>query len=176
MADITWSAYALAMFTPEERAAAAAVTYVPPETSKPLPVPPIGGQVGVVDSTNYSPIAGLDPNKPGDLQKIYAAGWRYEQGRWLNGTNGVAATPDQVLAGNGGRPPGLSSVSTVSSVAGGSVLGVSVPAAPAVMLPMWVGGAIGHVTRSGGTRPESGGTLRIIKGEGHKYSWTRVVR
>lgn len=178
MADITWSAYALAMFTPEERAAAVAATIVPEDTSRPLPpgtpIPPVQATIGV---NALSPVPGLDPNTADGIAKLWALGWRYEGGVWIAaGSPGVVATPDEVARSNGGRAPGLSSVTSASTFATGSVLGVQVPAAPPALLPSWVGGAVGHVVRSGGTRPESGGVLRIIKGEGHKYSWTRVVR
>lgn len=183
MADISWSAYALQMFTPEQRAAAVTAVPDPPRPiTPPLPEPiPTGGVMSVAGGVRITgpgiPATGYDPNKPSDLNALYALGWRFENGSWIApGSPGVAASPDQVLAGGGARPPGLASVQSASSIAGGSVLGNAVPAAPAVMLPTWVGGAIGHIIRSGGTRPESGGTLRVVKGEGHKYSWTRVVR
>lgn len=180
MADIAWSAYALAMFTPEERAAAVAVVPNDPPIQH-VPQPPVvqgpvNTGLGLRITGPGIPVSGYDPNKPDEQAKLFVLGWRFEAGRWIApGSPGVASTPDQVAA-SGGRPPGLSSLTSVSSIAGGSVLGVTVPAAPAVMLPEWVGGRIGHVIRSGGTRPESGGVLRIIKGEGHKYAWTRVVR
>lgn len=182
MADIAWSAYALAMFTPEERAAA--VNAVPEDPPARIIATPVVTQPNVT-STGLGlritgpgiPASGYDPNKPSELQALYALGWRFEAGKWIApGSTGQVATPDQVAQQTSSKGPGLSSVTGVSTFGSGSVLGVSVPAAPAVMLPTWVGGAIGHIIRSGGTRPESGGMLRIIKGEGHKYAWTKIVR
>lgn len=185
MADIAWTGYALQMFTAEQREAA---TQGLPDPTGNLggPIPVVPPTVSGGSSTGLPiritgpgiPASGYDPNNPTDLNKLWELGWRFEAGRWIApGSPGVPATPDQVLASSGGRAPGsLASVSVVSSIAGGSVLGVTVPGAPAVALPSWVGGRIGHVVRSGGTRPESGGQLRIVKGEGHKYPWTNVVK
>jgi len=154
VADITWSAYALAMFTPEERAAAAAVTYEPPDNSTPIPP---GGPRLPVESSGSSPIPGLNPNNPADLQRIMAAGWRYDGGRWLNGSLGVLANPDGVSAG---RPSGAF-FQTAAVIPGGSVLGYTVPTAPAVLLPSFVGGRLGALRMGEGLRPESGGTDRV---------------
>jgi len=168
VADIAWSAYALAMFTPEQRAAAVNAVYEPPDDLQPIPPPPapsrpVGGLGALVQVGSRL----LDANKPGELQEIYAAGWRYEGGRWIApGSPGVAATPDQVLASTGGRV-GLSSVAPLSFIPGGSVLGSVVPAAPAVLLPSFVGGRTGTIRMGGGMRAESGGTpKRVVMGPG----------
>lgn len=167
MADIAWSAYALAMFTPEQRAAAVNAVYEPPDdvTLIPPPLPPAtSGSLGFLVQVGSRL---LNPNVPGELQEIHAAGWRYEGGRWIApGSPGIAATPDQVVAGGGGRV-GLSSVAPQTVIPGGSVLGTTVPIAPAVLLPSFVGGRLGVVRIGGGMRPESGGTpRRVVMGPG----------
>lgn len=167
MADISWSAYALAMFTPEQRAAAVNAVYEPPDDVQPIPPPPPPATSGNIGFLVQVGSRLLNPNLPNELQLIHAAGWRYEGGRWIApGSQGVAATPDQVAAG-GSRPPGLSSVAPVSFIPGGSVLGTTVPTAPAVLLPSFVGGRLGVVRIGGGMRPESGGTpRRVVMGPG----------
>lgn len=168
MADIAWSAYALAMFTPEQRAAAVSATYEPPDDVTPIPPPPppanFGGGLGFLVQVGTRL---LDPNKPNELQAIMAAGYRYESGRWIGpGAAGVAATADQAAA-SGGTRVGLSSVAPVSFIPGGSVLGTQVPLAPAVLLPSFVGGRTGEIRMAGGMRPASGGTpKRIVMGPG----------
>lgn len=169
MADITWSAYALAMFTPQQRAAAVNAVYEPPEILQPLPPPPTPPQGG--STIGFLVQVGgrlLNPNIPGELQAIHAAGWRYEAGQWIApGSPGRAATPDQVAAGGGVRPSSLSSVSSASAVQGASVLGTTVPFAPPVLLPSFVGGRMGVIRIGGGMRPEAGGTpKRIVMGPG----------
>lgn len=163
MADISWSAYAIAMFTPEQRAAAAgaAATFVPDEPRRPIPPPlpaaPSLAQGAIVD--------GLDANDPAQLAQILAKGWIYEAGQWRKipaGTIGTAVTPP-------GDPPvggrvGMATVSTASVIQGASVLGSIVPYAPAVLLPSFVGGRLGRIEIAGGMRPESGGTERVIIG------------
>lgn len=187
MADVGWSAYALAMFTPEQLRAAAggfendssgAVTYEPiDENTYYIKPAAVNTGLGLRITGPGIPVGGYDPNVPAEDKKLRELGWRFEAGKWIApGSLGTAATADGVAVSSGNKGVGVSSVVSVSTIAGSSVLGVTVPGAPPVLLPRWVGGAIGHVVRSGGTRPESGGTLRIIKGEGHKYSWTRVVR
>jgi len=162
LADITWTAYALAMFTPEQLQAA--VNAQPDEEPilRPLPPPPapatstgavVGGRV-IIDGMSY------DPNTPQQLQYIYSKGWRYEGGRWIApGSLGTVATPDQ----DPSRPPGLASIPSASTVAGASVLGTTVPSAPPVLLPSFVGGRIGVVRMGGGMRPESGGNPDRIR-------------
>lgn len=168
VADISWSAYALAMFTPEQRAAAVAATYEPqePVTPIPPPAPPAnyGGGLGFLVQVGSRL---LDPNKPGELNEIMAAGWRYEAGQWIGpGGSGQAKTADQAAASQPGRA-GLSSVASVSFVPGGAVLGTQVPVAPPVLLPSFVGGRMGAIRIGGGMRPESGGTpVRIVMGPG----------
>jgi len=166
VADVSWSAYALAMFTPEQRAAAVNAVYEPPDDLKPIPPPVPPASAGSIGFLVQVGSRLLNPNKPGELAEIHAAGWRYEGGRWIApGAAGVAATPDQVAA-TGGRV-GLSSVAPVSFIPGGSVLGTSVPLAPPVLLPSFVGGRLGDIRMGGGMRPDAGGTpKRIVMGPG----------
>jgi len=162
MADIVWSAYALAMFTEEQRAAAAGAvdTYVPPDPpSRPIPTPPppAPNTIAVI-------VDGLNPNIPAQLNELYRRGWRFENGRWFQlapGAQGTSTIPpgDPV----GGRV-GYASVPSQAVIQGGSVLGYSVPVAPAVLLPSFVGGRLGRVEIAGGMRPESGGQERVIIG------------
>lgn len=167
MADITWTAYALAMFTEEQRAAAVNATYEPPDSLTPIPPPAPPATTGTIGYLVQVGSRLLDPNKPNELQEIHAAGWRYEGGRWIApGSAGVAATPDQVAAQTGGRV-GLSSVAPQSFIPGGSVLGTQVPLAPAVLLPSFVGGRLGVVRIGGGMRADAGGTpRRVVMGPG----------
>lgn len=173
MADIAWSAYALAMFTPEQRAAAVNVLPDDP-VIRPVPIPPPGASavqqtgLGIRITGPGIPPEGWDPNKPAEAAQIMALGWRFESGRWIApGSLGTAATPDGILAGGGGGRVGLSSVSQAISIAGGSVLGTTVPTAPPVLLPSFVGGRLGVVRIGGGMRPESGGTpKRVVMGPG----------
>lgn len=165
MADIAWSAYALAMFTPEERAAAAAV--VPPGDFLKPPVGPI--PVGLPPAAPLLPPAGalgrVDPDQ------MWADGFIYWNGQWVKGNADMSAP----IAG-GAPKPTAASFTSASSFGGGSVLGVQVPSAPAVLLPSFVGGRVGTVRRSGGLRPESGGGPRIVKGIGPRPRWLGVVR
>lgn len=163
MADIAWTAYALAMFTPEQLAAAAAGrTWVPDDGSKPLPppglppAPPLYPPVGSQGS--------IDPDQ------MFADGFVYVGGKW------VRPDSQEAKVASGGPKPTGASYASASSFGGGSVLGYSVPQAPAVLLPSFVGGRIGTVRRSGGLRPESGGTPRIVKGIGPRPRWLGVVR
>lgn len=167
MADVTWSAYALAMFTLEQRAAAVAATYEPVEEVRPIwPVTPVGAGLPA-EVFPGSPILSLNPNDARDLAELFRLGWRYEGGRWIAaGAPGTVATPDQVLTQTGSRV-GLSSVAPVSFVPGASVLGTIVPIAPAVLLPSFVGGRLGDIRMGGGMRPQHGGTpKRIVMGPG----------
>lgn len=162
MADITWSAYALAMFTEEQRnAAAGAGTYVPDEPRRPIPPPlpaaPSLAQGAIVD--------GLNANIPSELAQLMARGWRYENGSWTKipvGYPGTAVVPPGDPA-PGGRV-GMATVFTQAVIQGASVLGVTVPNAPPVLLPSFVGGRLGRVEIAGGMRPESGGQERVIIG------------
>jgi len=163
MADIVWSAYALAMFSEEQRAAAVAAgqTFVPDEPRRPIPPPPPAptGYVGgfIVD--------GLNANIPEQQAELFRRGWRFENGVWTRlapGAQGTAVVPpgDPV----GGRIGSASVVSTQAVIQGASVLGHTVPVAPAVLLPSFVGGRLGRVEIAGGMRPESGGQERVIIG------------
>lgn len=169
VADITWSAYALAMFTPEERAAAVAAVYEPPEDIRPIPpVVPSAGQIssglGIRITGPGIPASGYDPNKPSELKELHRLGWRFEAGRWIPpGALGLAADSDGAIAASGARPPGVSSVISASTVQGASVLGSIVPFAPPVLLPSFVGGRVGVVRIGGGMRPESGGNPDRIR-------------
>lgn len=167
MADVSWSAYALAMFTPEQRAAAVNAAYEPPDTSRPIPPTP-----PTTVNTPQVRVAGLDPNDPRQAGQLYAMGWRFESGRWFQltpGSSGIPADPD----GLRGRV-GLASVASASSVGGGAVLGYTVPLAPPVLLPSYVGGRIGQVVIGAGTRPTVIGQSqdeRIVLGTG----WRVVI-
>lgn len=149
----------MAMFTEEQRAAAVAAVYEPPEILRPIP-PPAGPAAPSLAASALIQVGGrlLDPNKPGEQAEIFAAGWRFEAGRWIApGSLGQVATPDQAARVGASRPSSISSVPSASSVQGGSVLGTTVPVAPPVLLPSFVGGRIGVVRIGGGMRPESGG-------------------
>lgn len=163
MADIAWTGYALAMFTPEQlaRAAAGQPTFVPDEgVLRPIPPPATPAAASVIQGRVTIDGMSYDPNTPQQLAFILSRGWRYEGGRWIApGSLGVAATPDQDPA----RPPGLASIPSASSIAGASVLGTTVPYAPPVLLPTWVGGRVGVVRMGGGMRPESGGNPDRIR-------------
>lgn len=161
VADIVWSAYALAMFTEEERNAAAGghEFFEPPDTGRPIPDPtpatPRTAQGSVID--------GLDSNVPAEAAELFRRGWRYEAGRWIrSGALGEPADPDGMLSGR----VGLSSIQSAAVIGGGSVLGYSVPVAPPVLLPSFVGGKLGRVNIGGGMRPASGGTERVVFGGG----------
>jgi len=162
MADIAWSAYALAMFTEEQRAAAAGAvsTFIPDEPRRPIAPPPPTptGYVGgfIVD--------GLNANIPSEAAEIFRRGWRFEGGRWIApGNTGSAVVPPGDPGSTMGRV-GMATVTSTAVIPGGSVLGVTVPTAPPVLLPSFVGGRLGRVEIAGGMRPESGGTERVIIG------------
>jgi len=141
MADISWSAYALAMFTPEQRAAAVqAIPEDPPGLPPKPPVvpvtPPVGTQLGLkvgFDLPAMMARTGLNPNVPAELAQLTAAGWHFEGGLWFNGglsASGVqGGTPNAVPAG----PVAFVSATAIPS---GSVLGYTVPVAPAVPAEM----------------------------------------
>lgn len=184
MADIAWSAYALAMFSPEQRAAAANVRYVPDDP--PVVLPPPGDGVGPGPGTTIIRIGlstahlrdstGLDPNNAADLAVLTEQGWQFQNGQWFkvggSSTSGGAGT--SVVSG-GPKPTGAYAMSG-AIYGGGSVLGYAVPVAPAVLLPSFVGGRIGVIRHAGGLRPESGGGRRIVKTVGQPHPWTRIVR
>jgi len=154
MADITWSAYALAMFTPEQLAAAAGAVL---PTEEPIIIrPPVGP---ITRGTFGIRIEGLDPNVPAEIQEIHRRGWTFRNGEWLK--LGTVVNPDPIGAGTvlvAGSSSFMPSGAVASS---GSVLGVTVPSAPAVLLPSFVGGRLGHINLGAGMRPESGGTERV---------------
>lgn len=58
----------------------------------------------------------------------------------------------------------MATVFSQAVIQGASVLGVTVPNAPPVLLPSFVGGRLGRVEIAGGMRPESGGTERVVIG------------
>lgn len=178
MADIAWSAYALAMFSAEQRAAAAGAvdTYVPDEEDEVLP-PPTNAYnglqvVGGRSTAELQAQTGLNPNVPADLAVLTEQGWMFLGGQWVKGAGASTA------GGAGNYHAGSASFQTSASLASassGTVLGYNVPAAAPVLLPSFVGGRIGVVRRSGGLRPASGGRPRIIKTNGPQYRWNRVV-
>lgn len=171
MADISWSAYALAMFTPEQRAAAVmAIPEDPPGLPPKPPTPPVtptvGTQLGLkvgFDTPAMMARTGLDPNTSAGLAQLTAAGWFFEGGLWMNGSLS-SSTPGVLGSPGSGSSSMASPVAYVSgsAIASGSVLGFSVPAAPAVLLPSWVGGRLGVVVMGAGMRPESGGQERVV--------------
>lgn len=181
MADIAWSAYALAMFTPEQRAAAIAggSTFVPDEQDEVLPpvtntlttngLQVIGGR----STSQLMAETGLNPNNPADAAVLGEQGWTYVGGQWIKqggaSTSGGAGSAGTYHAGS------ASFATSASQSSSGTVLGYIVPAAAPVLLPSFVGGRIGVVRRSGGLRPASGGRPRIIKTNGPQYAWNRVV-
>lgn len=150
------------MFTEEERAAAAGVAFVPDEQpSRPippgLPAAPSLAQGAIVD--------GLDANDPRQQAELFARGWRFEAGTWRKipvGSVGTAVVPPGDPAPSG--RVGMATVFSQSVIQGASVLGVTVPNAPPVLLPSFVGGRLGRVEIAGGMRPESGGQERVIIG------------
>jgi len=178
MADITWSAYALAMFTPEQLAAAvgATSTYEPPEEVVVLP-PPSGGSASgpvptIIGRTTTQLIAefGLNPNNPADLAVLSEQGWTFSNGTWVKGTYGASTS-----GGAGTYNAGSGSFGRSASLASsGTVLGYSIPAAAPVLLPAWVGGRIGVIREPGGYRPESGGTPLFQPALGKMENWMKV--
>lgn len=158
MADIAWSAYALAMFTPAERAAAASATYVPDEPRRPLP--PV-----------LPPSPPLLPQSLGtiDPQQMFDDGFIYVAGQWVR-----PGSPEATVTGGSPRPT-AAAFQSASTFGGGSVLGTQVPVAPPVLLPSFVGGRVGVVRQSGGLRPESGGTPRVVMLK-QSLPWCRVVK
>lgn len=178
MADITWSAYALAMFTPEQRAAAAGVYEPPPGMPLPPVPPPAGGVVAPailyvgLSTASLKSSTGLDPNDPADQAVLAEQGWTYQGGEWFK-RGGASTSAGSGVVGGSPRPT-AASFQSAAIFGGGSVLGYSVPVAPPVLLPQWVGGRIGVMRQPGGYRPESGGTPLFQKGIGKRENWMRV--
>lgn len=167
MADIAWSAYALAMFTPEERAAAAGV--VPPDDFLKPPVGPIPQPLG--------PSAPLGAKGTVDADQMFADGFVYIGGKWVRSQGLTKDQASAALAGSSVVGPPKPTGATFTSGAifgGGSVLGQQVPVAPPVLLPNWVGGRIGVIREPGGYRPESGGTPLFPKPLGKVENWMKV--
>lgn len=178
MADISWSAYALAMFTEEQRAAAAGAgsTYVPDE--RPVVIPPVtGDSTGVPvplivgrSTSELRVMTGLDPNNPADAAVLAEQGWTFQNGTWIKGQYGASTS-----GGAGTYTAGSGSFNRSASLASsGTVLGYTVPAAAPVLLPAWVGGRIGVIREPGGYRPESGGTPLFQAPLGKMENWMRV--
>lgn len=172
MADISWSAYALAMFTPEQREAA--VNAQPdPGTTAIVPLPPINYGVPVIPSGDPGSgtrvtigTTSYDTNNPIHLRIIYDLGWSYFAGQWRPpSAPGIPQTIDQIVQSGGALVAGVSTVVSASFTQGMSVLGTTVPNAPPVLLPSWVGGRVGVIRIGEGMRPESGGEERFIWGE-----------
>lgn len=159
MADITWSAYGLAMFTPEQRAAAAGVPFVPAD-NEPLIIRPPANPV--VQSVGGPRVEGLNPNIPTELAEIHRRGWRFIGGTWLkNPILGAVVDPEANSNSPAGGRVGMASFTPQVFIPGGSVLGNTVPLAPAVLLPSFVGGRTGRVSLGEGLRPASGGEERV---------------
>lgn len=171
MADISWTAYALAMFTPEERAAAVDTRPLPPEPLS-LPLPPINYGIPVIPSGDPGSgsrvtvgTVSYDTNNPLHLRILYDLGWYFFQGSWVPPIGTMPRTVDEARAGGFVRPSSLSAVPTASFFQGMTVLGQVVPVAAPVLLPLWVGGIVGFIRMGEGMRPESGGEERFIWGE-----------
>lgn len=159
MADITWSAYGLAMFTPEQRAEAAGLPYVPADNEPVIIRPPTNP---VIQTTTGTRIEGLDPNIPAEQLEIFRRGWRFIGGTWIkNPILGAVVNPEANSNSPAGGRVGMASYTPQVFIPGGSVLGNTVPLAPAVLLPSFVGGRVGRVSLGGGLRPESGGGERV---------------
>lgn len=162
MANVSWTGAGAANRSPEELDCAIAggtwdniakrciLPFAPIEPVIPVN-PPIGG--GSVQQTGT-----IDPDQ------MFADGFVYINGRWVLADSRDAIDYANQQSGTG-RPPGMSSVMPMSFVQGGSVLGVQVPVAPAVLLPSYVDGRIGRLELASGLRPESGGTERWIMGD-----------
>lgn len=178
MADITWSAYALAMFTPEQRAAAAGATNTYEPEEEVVLLPPAGGgstsggQPTIIGRSTSELVAmtGLNPNNPADLAVLNEQGWTFQNGTWVKGTYGASTT-----GGAGTYNSGSGSFNKSASLASsGTVLGYSIPAAAPVLLPSWIGGRIGVIREPGGYRPESGGTPLFQPALGKMENWMKV--
>jgi hypothetical protein len=167
IADITWSNVGL-QFSEAERAAAVAGTTLPPgDQYINLPIIP---PVVPILSDGYN-TGRVDPDQ------MFADGFQYVGGRWVRNADVPAALESQRIAAGGGGAgrPATATIQSTQTV-GGTVLGTQVPTAPPNILPSWVGGRLGVVRRSGGMRPESGGTPRIVKGIGPRPRWLQVFR
>lgn len=97
---------------------------------------------------------------------MMADGFTWVVGRgWIRA--GQLTTADVMVAGVSSTSGATQTVQSAAVVGGGSVLGFTVPNAPAVLLPSFVGGNLGVIRMGGGMRPESGGTpVRIVMGPG----------
>lgn len=155
--DITWLPWAVQAFTEAQRAAA---TY-DPDPLVPIPPAPLPLAAPLFAST-------------GNLALVYTKerGWTTLQIAESQGLTQIDE-PGGAVAGGGAKAT-AASYTSASSFGGGSVLGVQVPVAPAVLLPQWVGGRIGTIREPGGYRPESGGTPLFQKPIGKVENWMRV--
>lgn len=154
MADITWSIFANANFSPEElecaqnggtwnRADQTCTVARPLPPAEPL-LPAVGSQ-GTVDP-----------------QQMQDDGFVYIGGQWVRWDSAAARGLGVTSASSGGRP---ASASVLPGIASGSVLGYDIPAASPVALPSFVGGLLGVVRLGGGMRPASGGDpQRVVMG------------
>lgn len=159
MADIVWSSWSMAQFTPEERDCAAnggvwdrvSQSCIVAQTLPPAaPLLPVLQSSGTVDA-----------------EQMLADGFVYVSGKWVRWDSPEARGAGQTAfptVGGGARPTSSSVLTVISS---GSVLGYEVPAASAVALPSFVGGNLGTVRIGGGMRPIAGGTpKRVVMGPG----------
>lgn len=157
MAQVTWTASALGSFSPEELECAqrggswdrATQTCTPPGAGLTQPVivvPPPGSS-----TTNTGAV---------DPQQMFDDGFVYINGKWVKGDSAEALA--YMNQQSGGRA-GMSSVQPATVIPGGSVLGYEVPAAPAVLLPSFVGGRLGEIRLGGGMRPASGGAPSRVR-------------
>lgn len=148
----------MAQFTPEERECAVQGGTWDRGTqtcivARPLPpalplLPPSASSAGSIDP-----------------EQMFADGFVYVAGEWVRWDSPQARGVGQLAPGVAGGVKVLASV--VASISSGSVLGYDVPAAAAVALPSFVGGAMGVIRMGGGMRPASGGTpVRIVMGPG----------
>lgn len=110
-------------------------------------------------SLPLAPVLGASVLGTVDPQQMFDDGFVYVNFQWVKADSPEAiahiASTSPAAAGGGGVRPG--SLSVLSVITPGSVLGYPVPSAPAVLLPSFVGGRLGEIREPGGMRPVSGG-------------------
>jgi len=153
VAQITWTGQAIAQFSPEELECASRGGMWDRQTQTCTFAQPLGASTGI-------PIVRAPVVNTGtvDPDQMFADGFVYWNGEWVRWDDPrvLAATSSSTP-----RPPGMSSVLPQQVIQGASVLGTTVPVAPAVLLPSFVGGRLGTVEMGAGMRPESGGRERV---------------